>query len=256
MKKRITDRDSTAVSLAAAPPGRRACRRRSRERGLTYGPAPAGLRKPRRRRARLRPAHAFSPRTRHAVQQLRLPDLVPSRNSRRFLSAWPAAARRAGMAHARVALLLRLVEPVAPAADPRQHRVQFCRRPRPAARARRARVLAFGVAANLAVLGVFKYADFFLANAARLDRRRAAPPPPRAAARHQLFHVHADRVSRRRVSPQGAGTRARQLRAFRHVLPAPARGTDPASQRDDAAVRGQVEQAAAVGQPRRRASSC
>jgi alginate O-acetyltransferase complex protein AlgI len=36
------------------------------------------------------------------------------------------------------------------------------------------RMLAFGVAANLAVLGVFKYADFFLANAARI----AGDTPP------------------------------------------------------------------------------
>ena len=35
-------------------------------------------------------------------------------------------------------------------------------------------LLAFGIGANLAVLAVFKYADFFLANVARLTRRRAA----------------------------------------------------------------------------------
>ena len=113
-------------------------------------------------------------------------------------------------------------------------------------------LLAAGIALNLGLLGVFKYADFFLANVARLTGGRAAAPPSRASARHQLLHVHADRVSGRCPSAPGAGARIRELRALRHVLSSSARRADPAPQRDDAAVRGTLEQAAAGGEPRLR----
>ena len=84
----------------------------------------------------------------------------------------------------------------------------------------------------------------------RAPRRRHAHGGDRAAARHLVLHVHADRVPGRRL-PRSRALRRRSLRALRQLLSAPDRGTDPASPRDDAAVRGADELSARLREPRR-----
>ena len=140
---------------------------------------------------------------------------------------------------------------MASAADPRQHRLQF-RRCAPVATAAGPRGAGVRSRGESCIAGGIQIRRLLPRQRSARGRRCAAAPSSRVAARHQLFHVHSNRLSGRRPSAQGAGTAPCQLRAFRHVLPAPARRPDPASQRDDAAVRGHVEQASAVAQPRRR----
>ena len=123
---------------------------------------------------------------------------------------------------------------------------------RGAGAARRRRCSSCGIAFDLLLLGYFKYANFFLENEAAL--LSTAP-------------MHLDVILPIGISfftftqiaflvdahkRKARGARRRQLLALRHLLPAPARRADPASPRDDAAVRRPHEQARAMGQRRAR----
>ena len=209
--------------------------------------------------SRRRPRAASRLRTRHAVQQLRLPDLVPARNPRRLL---PARRRRPLAAQAWLTLAslffygwwnpwhLPLI--LGSIALQLRGRAARCRR---GAVARAARVAASPRISRL--LGVFKYADFFLANVAR------AAPASRRRSSHLALPLgisfftftqiaYLVDVYRRKAQEPVLANYALFVTFFPHLLAGP----DPAPQRDDAAVRGHVEQAAAMGQPRARACSC
>ena len=66
-------------------------------------------------------------------------------------------------------------------------------------------VLIFGILFNVLLLGYYKYADFFIANINGADRPGPRAPEDRAAAGHQLLHLHPDRLPRGHVQGQGAG---------------------------------------------------
>ena len=103
-------------------------------------------------------------------------------------------------------------------------------------------VLTLGVAGDLLVLGIFKYAGFLAANlnALFVDRLRGQHP---AAGRHLLLHLHPDRVPGRCLPGQCRALRAAALRAVRHLFPASDRGADPAPQGHDPAIRARGDQA-------------
>ncbi len=65
-----------------------------------------------------------------------------------------------------------------------------------------------------------------------------------AAGRDFLLHLHPDRLPGRRLPGQGRALPAAALRAVRHLFPASDRGTDPAPQGHDPAVRARGSQAA------------
>ena len=91
--------------------------------------------------------------------------------------------------------------------------------------------LVAGIAANLALLGYFKYAGFLagIATAAhRLARRDSADRP---AARHLVLHLPADRLPGRRLARRDRGIQLHRLRALRHFLPPPDRRPDGAPPR-------------------------
>ena len=79
-------------------------------------------------------------------------------------------------------------------------------RARTARPARATALLAFAVAVNLIVLGVFKYANFFADNVNALLPRRACRADRRAARaaadRHLVLHLSRDLVRRRRLPPR------------------------------------------------------
>ena len=98
---------------------------------------------------------------------------------------------------------------------------------------RRRLVMGLSIGFNLAMLGFFKYFNFFADNlhalfaavglAARLRHAARA-----AADRHLVLHVRDDELRHRRVPPRDrADAQPGGLRGLRGVLPAPGRGTDP-----------------------------
>ena len=104
-------------------------------------------------------------------------------------------------------------------------------------------LLACGVGANLLLLGCVQVRGLRAVECRRAAGHAAPAAASRAAAGHQLLHLHADRLSGGRRKAQGARVQSRQLCALRDLLPAPARGPDPPSQGDDAAVRRRPAQA-------------
>ena len=97
--------------------------------------------------------------------------------------------------------------------------------------ARAARCSRSASAVDLAVLGYFKYSDFFLAQVgflAQIGLTRFGRRDP-AAARHLVLYLHPDRLSGRCLCQQGAGIRGNELHTVRDLVPASHRRPDHAS---------------------------
>ena len=97
------------------------------------------------------------------------------------------------------------------------------------------RWLIAGVAANLALLGWFKYANFLIAGRAPAAHARTRHLP---AAGDQLLHLPADHVPGREQKRRPRRRRPAALRLLRRVLSAPDRRSDRAAARDHAATAG------------------
>ena len=119
--------------------------------------------------------------------------------------------------------------------------------------ARRRKALLIGaIGANLALLGYYKYAGFFVASLADL----LAQPLP---ALHVILPVGISFFTFTQIAflvdtyqGQGAGAALCPLPAVRHLFPAPDRRPGAASQGDDAAVRRPRHLSAIAGKHRRR----
>ena len=81
-------------------------------------------------------------------------------------------------------------------------------------------VITAAIVLNLAVLGLFKYADFFTGSVAALGGFSHRPSGFRAAARHQLLHLPPHHVPRGPAARPRRGHLARPLRALHLLLPA------------------------------------
>ena len=109
---------------------------------------------------------------------------------------------------------------------------------------RRKALVTLGVIANLAILGFFKYFDFFLEQlgvraARRRLRARSAAALDHPAGRRVLLHLPGHVLPRRRVPAAGAAGAAARHHAADVLLPAPRRRADRARVRSAAAVREQ-----------------
>ena len=131
---------------------------------------------------------------------------------------------------------------------------------RPIAPRPRFAVLTLGVAGDLAGARLFQICRLSRrqSQCAVFDRPRGQRP---AAGRHLLLHLHPDRVPGRRLQGQCRALCAAALCAVRHLLSASDRGTDPAPQGHDPAIRARGSQAArSASDPVRpdhlRASAC
>ena len=98
------------------------------------------------------------------------------------------------------------------------------------------------VAGNLALLGYFKYYDFFVTSTNNLfasarHRRPARGALDRPPGRDLVLHVHGDQLRRRRLSRRLRAHRPREVRRVPLVLPASGRRADRAPGRADPAAR-------------------
>ena len=166
----------------------------------------------------------------------------PSTLGGAFILARYRSELRGRVARARLALLLRMVELAPCSAAHRLDRVQlYCGRgDRPAWRQSGRQRLWPPVGARRG-----QPCRPWLLQIRRLSggqrggalRHRNAHGGDRPAARHLVFHVHADRVPGRHL-PRSRALWRRSLCALRQLLPTSDRGADPAPSRNDAAVRG------------------
>src|SRR5262245_60388146 len=148
----------------------------------------------------------------------------------------PRADARRDVVGCRLSRILRLRRPLSPpAADSRVYCLQVLRRsnaaPKPKSRAFGNRHWWRSVAAR-----VFQICGVFSRDSQRGDRHRLAEAEYRSADRHLFFHIHADRLSGRRLPRRGARVRAIPLCAFRLVFPSSHCWSDLPSQGDHAAV--------------------
>ena len=92
---------------------------------------------------------------------------------------------------------------------------------------------------NLLLLGYYKYSNFFIENLNAVTGSGIGAFHRDPAAGDLVLHLHPDRLPGRCLSRhRGSEPRFAHYAAVRHLLSASDRRADPASRRDDAAVRG------------------
>ena len=193
----------------------------------------------------------------HALQFSHFPVSFSAAHARHVLPALTLLRAEAGegLAHTRVALFLRLVESNLHAADRRLDAGEFHVRPAHR-RGGEGGAIGHGVAhirrhRESAPPRLFQIRQFFRDQCERRLRHALEPRADHPAARHLVFHVHADRVSRGCAPRRGVRIRPRRLPALHHILPASHRGADHPPQRDDAAVPRAEDVPLRLEQPRR-----
>src|SRR5262249_16307670 len=152
-----------------------------------------------------------------------------------FAGKAPGADARRDVVGYRLARILQLRRPLSPpAADSLVDRLQFLHRSDAAEKPKSCPLGNRRRRRSIAAL-LFQICRVFGRDPQRRDRHRSAKSEYCSADRHLVFHVHANRLSGRRLPWRGARVRTISLHAFRLVFPSSHCRSDLSSQRNHAA---------------------